>query len=280
MSPSFDPWTVLRKPGPQQKCIPCTYGSLASPEIRRWAAPLKHSWTLHRKLWEFMYICEVLHERGMLAPGKCGLGFAVGQEPLSALFATAGAHIVATDLHPERLQQGGADWRNNDEHAESIANLNKHGICPPEIMAERVQFRHVDMNDIPDDLTGFDFLWSSCSFEHLGSLELGKKFIDNMCKCLKPGGVAVHTTELNVYSNDETIEDGWSVIFRRRDIEEMFARVYNHGGWMADRDYFLGDTYADLHVDKPPYKHFPHLKMELDGFVATSFGIIVEKRLD
>ena len=37
---------------------------------------------LHRKMWEWLFIAEALRERGMLAAGRRGVGFGVGQEPL------------------------------------------------------------------------------------------------------------------------------------------------------------------------------------------------------
>ena len=52
---------------------------------------------MHRKLWEWSAIAQVLRERGMLSPGKKGLGFAVGTEPLPSLFASMGCYITATD---------------------------------------------------------------------------------------------------------------------------------------------------------------------------------------
>jgi hypothetical protein len=42
---------------------------------------------IHRKLWEWCAIAEVLQRRGMLQPGRTGLGFAVGTEPLASAFA-------------------------------------------------------------------------------------------------------------------------------------------------------------------------------------------------
>jgi len=275
MDPKFDFWADLKEPGPRQKSVACTYASLASPEIFRWLEPLKQRPYPHRKFWEWAYICEVLHERGLLAEGKRGLGFAVGQEPLAAFFATHGCQIVATDLAEESLE---ARWDANGQHAKELSNLNHFKVCDQQTLERNVTLRAVDMNDIPADLRGFDFVWSSCSFEHLGSMELGKKFVGNMCDCLKPGGVAVHTTEFNVYSDQETVEVGGDVIFRRRDIEEMAAIAAGRGCDMVGRDYFLGDTPLDLYVDSPPYKHNPHLKLALHGFVATSFGVIVVKR--
>ena len=38
---------------------------------------------------------------------------------------------------------------------------------------------------------------------------------------LRPGGIAIHTTEFNVSSNDNTVADGDTVIYRKRDIEDL-----------------------------------------------------------
>ena len=37
----------------------------------------------------------------------------------------------------------------------------------------------------------FDFVWSACAFEHLGSILNGLEFVVNSVKCLKPGGVVL-----------------------------------------------------------------------------------------
>jgi len=76
----------------------CTHDSLTSPELRAWSDRLRPMWNpegtdprpimLHRKMWEWLFICESLAERGMLRPGRRGLGFGVGREPLVALFAS------------------------------------------------------------------------------------------------------------------------------------------------------------------------------------------------
>jgi 2-polyprenyl-3-methyl-5-hydroxy-6-metoxy-1,4-benzoquinol methylase len=63
----------------------------------------------------------------------------------------------------------------------------------------RVSYRTLDMNFIPDDLHGkFDFVWSTCSVEHVGSILLGQRFIINTLNLLKPGGIAIHTVEFNL----------------------------------------------------------------------------------
>lgn len=259
----------------QLKSVACTQAQLESPTFRAWVAALGEPFKLHRKLWEFCYIAQALDERGMLAPGKRGLGFGVGREPLAAYFASRGCEVVATDLEAERAVEGG--WVETNQHASGLAHLNERGLCDPVAFAERVAFRNVDMNHIPADLRGFDFTWSSCSFEHVGSIELGKRFLVNQMDCLRPGGVAVHTTEYNLSSDEETIDDNPAlVLFRRRDLIDMADRL-RALGHAIELDLSLGDGPADNYVDLPPYGNDPHLRLLWDRFATTSVGLIAEK---
>src|SRR4051812_7373139 len=63
-----------------------------------WCALIRDPRVRHRKVWEWVYILEVLEQHGMLAEGKRGLGFGCGAEPLSALMANMGCEILATDV--------------------------------------------------------------------------------------------------------------------------------------------------------------------------------------
>lgn len=229
---------------------------------------------MHRKQWEFCYIAQALFERGLLRPGARGLGFAVGREPLPALFASYGCEIVASDWSEEAAREAG--WVESNQHAGALEVLNERGLCPPEEFAQRVAFRVIDMNAIPDDLRDFDFLWSSCSLEHLGSIAKGERFIHEAMKCLRPGGVAVHTTEFNVSSNRFTLDNKPNVLFRQRDIERT-ARALTGAGHEIELDFTEGERPGDHVVDVPPYVGIPHLKLLLSHYVSTSIGLIIRK---
>ncbi len=253
----------------------CTEAQLTSPAFRYWIGRLGETLRMHRKLWEFAYVIQALHERAMLAPGKRGLAFAVGQEPLPSLFASLGCHILATDLGASDYESKG--WAKTGQHASAIDSLNRSGLCDPELFRQRVSYRPVDMNAIPDDLTGFDFTWSSCSFEHCGSIDLGKQFLWQQMRCLKPGGVAVHTTEFNLTSNHRTREKGNTVIFRRRDIEEIVRRLRDDGHDVEPLNLDVGSSESDLEFDRLPHSLDRHLKLEWRSYVTTSIGIIIRK---
>src|SRR5438045_9280230 len=101
------------------------------------------------------------------------------------------------------------------------------------------------MTAVSSDLTGFDFCWSLCAMEHFGSLEAGARFVERSLQCLRPGGVAVHTTEMNISSDDRTLVDGPTVLYRKRDIESLAAGLEEVGHNVAALDFDVGDGVLD-----------------------------------
>ena len=233
---------------------------------------------LHRKSWEYVYIVLALKERGMMEEGKKGLGFAVGTEPLPAYFASIGCNILATDLGYDNEDASG--WIATGQNASGdITILNKSNLCSEQVFNERVTYRNLDMNNIPRDINGFDFCWSSCAIEHVGSLEKSKLFIKNMMHTLKPGGIAIHTTEFNLSSDEDTIVDGESVIYRKKDIIEI-AKWLKIQGHEIDLDFSLGNKEGDQFTDQPPYYQINpkyHLRLNIGGYDCTSIGLIIKK---
>lgn len=254
----------------------CTAAQFAEPVYREWADALRTVPRLHRKQWEFIYIAQALRCAGALTAGKRGVGFGVGREPLPAMFAAMGCSVVATDLAAEDSRA--RDWRETQQHVDSIEALRRPDLCPDDVFERAVSFQPADMTRIPSDLRGFDFTWSSCAFEHLGSIAAGLAFVEASLDCLAPGGIAVHTSEFNLSSNDHTIDDAGTVLFRRRDIEVLATRLIRAGHEVAPLCYDIGETAVDAHIDVAPYAEAPHLKLALAGYVTTSFGLIVRKR--
>lgn len=244
--------------------------------FKRWVGELKEPARFHRKQWEFIYVMQSLWERGCIKKGKRGLAFAVGSEPLPSIFANHECDILATDIFPEQGAQKG--WTNGDQLCFGIDSLNKRGLCTDEVLKKYVTYRAVDMNNIPDDLKGFDFNWSSCSFEHLGTIQQGINFLKNQLKTLKPGGWAVHTTEFNISSNEETLDNCDTVIFRMRDIQKLVKELRSMGHRVEIVDYSLGGLPEDFNVDVNPHDQKVHLKLQLNEFVVTSIGLIIQKR--
>jgi SAM-dependent methyltransferase len=234
----------------------------------------------HRKTWEYCAVAQALFERGKLQPGMRALGFAVGVEPLPALFARHGVDVLATDVEPRNTM--GKVWGRIGQHPRSRDDLYRAEIVDRTTFDEHVRFRYADMNGRwPFVEEGsLDFVWSCCAFEHLGSLERGLRFVQRSSKLLKKGGVAVHTTEYNVTSNTRTVRRGKGVIYRRRDIEELDRRLRYDKRCLAKMDFDPGEHEFDRCYDVLPYAPLArpgqqHVKLCFDGFVATSMLLVV-----
>lgn len=257
----------------------CTQGQFEDPLYARWCSILKEEPCSHRKQWEFVYILQALWSKGLLAPGVRGLGFGCGNEPLAAVMAAYGCEVVATDLDPEDTRS--KDWRDTAQHAAGkVEALNTLGICPTDLFNQRVSYRNVDMNKIPDDLRDFDFIWSSCALEHIGSLRHGLDFIRHAMECLKPGGWAVHTTEFNLTSNKSTIESPPLSIFRLRDLEIIAAELRQDGHEVIPFNFNPGNSLPDHHVDLPPFyktQESVHLRLRIGDHTITSVGLLIQK---
>ncbi|WP_158258438.1 methyltransferase domain-containing protein [Rhodopila globiformis] len=229
----------------------------------------------HRKAWEWCAIAEALQERGLLRPGRSGIGFAVGTEPLASVFAAEGVSILGTDLASDP-----AGWSNTNQHASSLEELYHNGLVSRGVFDANVKFQPVDMKDL-SVLSGLnaDFVWSSCSFEHLGSLEAGLNFVLEAMQCVKPGGYAVHTTEYNVSSNSATLTSGPSVIYRRQDIESLSYALRSIGCALETPDFDPGSHRYDIEFDYPPYFYNgrKHIKLLLGQYVSTSMLLIIRK---
>ncbi len=265
----------------------CRYDHFLTDWYREWAAvlPLAHygidpppiPQRPHRKAWEWCAIAQTLLERAMLEPGRKGCGFAVGTEPLPAAFAHRGVEILATD---QAMTEEAAAWVTTGQHAASLESLFRPELIDRETFDARVRFRPADMRELALPWAEqFDFVWSSCSIEHLGSLADGLAFVVASTELLVSGGVAVHTTEFNVASNDATLEAGSSVIYRRRDIEALDQMLRAHRCGLASCDFYAGDHRFDLNFDIPPYGDASrqHIKLLLGGHIATSMLLIIRK---
>lgn len=259
-----------------------TQADLESQWATFWLRELKLGLAYHRKLWEFAYVMQALHLAGCFSGAKAGVGFGCGREILPSYFASRGVNVLATDM-PQNAEHAAA-WKNTQQHSESLADLHFAALCPSEQFYRNIKWRDVDMNHLPRDLGEFDFCWSICAIEHLGTIEKAMAFVENSLNYLKPGGVAAHTTEYAFLSRDRPFETSATVLFTRSDFIELERRLKCAGHSLAPLDFDPGEGPMDLFVDGPPYwhgeSHLPdniHLKATYDGVPTTCFGLIVRK---
>ena len=266
---------------------PSTQVDMESDWVAHWCAQLRIPVLFHRKLWELSYLLQALHENGHLAPGMRGLGFGCGEEPMPSYFAAQGVAVTVTDLVADQAQSAG--WAATGQLASSTEQAFRAELVEREVFDRLVDFRNVDMNAIPADLIDYDFCWSICALEHLGSIEHGLAFIENSLATLRPGGLAVHTTEFNIDPDGPTIDHWPTVLFKREHFLELAKRLQAGGHEVAPLNFDIGDKPMDRFIDLPPWSHDlpeeyqnwhgsgPHLKVASDGFIATCFGLTIRK---
>lgn len=264
-----------------------TQAAIESDWVAHWCRELGIARVYHRKIWELCFALQAMYEGGVLRDGARGLGFGCGTEALPSYLAAHGLSVTATDLAPERSASSG--WIRAGQHATAAEQAFMPHLVDRATFDRQVRMRHVDMNAIPDDLTGFDFCWSICAFEHLGSIELGLRFVESAMNTLRPGGLAIHTTEYNIRNDGPTIDNWPSVAFQRRHFEDLARRLERAGHEVAPFDFDLGDGPLDNFIDLPPHVHeLPdelarwlgvpaHLKVAMEGLVVTCAGLVIRK---
>lgn len=265
----------------------CTQRDIESTWLAHWMGALQTPVIYHRKIWEFGYVLQALFEAGHLEHGQRGLGFGCGAEPIPSYLAAQGVFVTATDFSEEQAAESG--WIETNQHLGSAAKPFFPHLVSREVFEQSVTIDTVDMNAIPHRLQGYDFCWSICALEHLGSIDQGLLFIERSLDTLRSGGTAVHTMEFNVEPTGPTMDNWVTVLFQRKHLEALAKRLRDAGHTVAPFDFDVGADVMDSFIDLPPWDHSLapkdrswlgeplHLKLSIDGFVSTSFGVIVRK---
>jgi SAM-dependent methyltransferase len=143
--------------------------------------------SFHRKIWEFNQALYGLRTLRRLAPDSSALGIGCGHEELMYFLANRIARVVATDLY-EGSYLGGESDADVLEHPEKYAPFNYRA---GHLEVRRMNGLSLDVAD-----ASFDIVFCLSSIEHFGRTADKLKALMEMFRALKPGGVAVVTTEL------------------------------------------------------------------------------------
>ncbi len=269
-----------------------TQADMESNWFAWWCQKLRVAPIYHRKLWEYAFVLQALRESpsAVLRPGARGVGYGCGREPMASYFASLGVHALVTDLAPQTAAEAG--WVDSRQHASSLDNAYVADLVARDQFDRFVRHEFVDMNALPPRAEPFDFCWSICAMEHLGSIQNGLRFVEQSLLSLRPGGVAVHTTEFNYLSDGPTVDNWPTVMFVKRHFLALKDYLERKGHRLLGPDFDLGSGVLDRYIDIPPYsnedgtlpsEHWGdahqagHLKLSVDGFPCTCFGLIVQK---
>jgi SAM-dependent methyltransferase len=159
-----------------------TYGrALALPQDEGW---------LHRKAWEWTQCVYGLERLGALGPTTKALGVGAGHERVLYYLANRTGTTVATDLY------GGDFATSPAEEADRAFLHDPQRFAPFPYYHDRLLALPADGCNLPFRTGTFDVVYSLSSIEHFGGHERASDAMREMCRALRPGGIACVATEL------------------------------------------------------------------------------------
>jgi hypothetical protein len=250
---------------------PVTQSDIESRWFRGWCAELLERPRFHRSLWEAAFVLQALFEGGAVEPDARVLNLGGGSEAVMSYLAAKG--VRQTVLGVDRLH-------------------SRDALVDQTRFNDAVTRSPVGLDQLPGGLEGFDGCWSMGAAGRMVSIRKGLDLVLAGMEALKPGGVAVHALDFNFADDQRTIDNWQAVLFQRRHIEDLAQALQARGHEVKRLDFHVGHTVMDRIVDIPPYdldrtKAFDrlwrdgwqgaHMKVNIDGFAVTSFGLICRK---
>jgi SAM-dependent methyltransferase len=142
---------------------------------------------LHRKEWEFAHAVYGLRRLRRLCPEATALGLGCGHEPVMFFLAGRLRQVVATDLYEGAFSAHEADPR---------ILRDPEAFAPFAYHRDRLHVRRMDARAIDYPAESFDIVFSFSALEHFGSRRSQRRCLAEICRVLRPGGVAVLVTEI------------------------------------------------------------------------------------
>ncbi len=253
------------------------FADVRSAWFSYWVQQLHCTVRPHRKLWEFSVVLQAMYEAGVLAADRKVLGFGVGDEPIPSYLAGLGLNVVATDL---------------PEAAERDYVLNPAFVAA-EAFDQRVEVSNLDMRRVDDvTLRGFDACWSCGVLNEMRTIEEALDTAIGIMDVLRPGGIAIHTTEF-AFADDTLFSSRGALVFTRSFFERLADGLNGRGHSVIPLSFDLGSHPLDGYVDLGPFEidaadawndlwredlGAPHLKLIQSGVRQTSFAFMVRAR--
>ena len=242
-----------------------------------WMNFLRDNPRLHSKQFQNYAIMEAAN--CIIDSGKIdvkAMGFGIGTEPIPAGLAKLGFHVLATDYLDGEIA---TEWKNTDQLVSSPEDLNVRGILTENEFKSKVRFANMDMNQIPENLNAqFDFVWSSCALGHIGSYQKGLDFILRSVELLAPGGIALHTTELDVSPGKSRFESPTLNLYREEDLYSLIDTLQSRG-YLVDhfQNTSRWNAESEKFVDREPWGDRPHLRIQVFGREILSLALRIQK---
>ena len=141
----------------------------------------------HRKVWEYAHVLLGLEKIGGLRPDAFVLSIGAGHEEPLYEMTNRVRWVFATDIY------GQGNFGDNIAPSSMLINPDQYARCP--YNRNRLVVQHMSALDLRFEPATFDVVYSFSTIEHVGTLEEVQRMFSEVHRVLKPGGIAVITTE-------------------------------------------------------------------------------------
>jgi SAM-dependent methyltransferase len=167
----------------------------------------------HRKQWEFALVFQALERLGLLGPACDGLALGGGRERLLYAVAPRVRRLLVTDLYAPDTTWKEARTDDPDSYVREGA--------PFAVDLRALQVRRMDMRELELPDRAFDFAYSCCAIEHIGTEADFAHHLREVHRVLRPGGAYVFTTEFHY--GQETVADPQNFVFGVEALRALLA---------------------------------------------------------
>lgn len=218
----------------------------------------------HRKLWEFAAGVEALERGGALHDGAVGLSTGAGHEPVLYYLANRCRWLIATDIYGE------GDFVRGEAGIQMLVDPDL--FAPYAYRRRRLSACHMNALDLHFDDGELDFVVSFGSIEHFGGPDAALRALRETARVLRPGGVALITTEMVLDGARDTALPGLH-LFSPETLRRLVSET-DGLDWLGDCDFDvpagleecpaieLAGELGGLSIGAQSY---PHLRLMVDA---------------
>ena len=241
----------------------------------------------YRKYWEVAMAVHTLRSLGAAHADAEILGVGAGNEATCFVLTREVRRVFATDLYLS------AGW---EESANSSMLTDPHRHWPDDWNDRRLVVQHMNALDLKYEDGSMDGVFSSSSIEHFGSYEDIGRSMDEVCRVLKPGGIATISTEFRLggpapgfegavlFDGDDILEHvvgsrPWELVSELRTEVSPATLATEQDFAEAGADQLRQTAELGGHFTfRIEYQRYPHLVLRYKDHLFTSVHVALRKR--
>ncbi|MCD4783904.1 MAG: class I SAM-dependent methyltransferase [Candidatus Eremiobacteraeota bacterium] len=219
----------------------------------------------NRKCWEYVHSIYGLKKMGMLDEKNTVLGVASGHEAPLYYLANKCRHVIGTDIYEGSF----AIEKDGEANPDILIDADKFAPFP--YRKDRLSFRKMDALNLKFQDNSFDIVICLSSIEHFGGEKNYKQAAREIGRVVKPGGMAVLTTE---FALNKVEYDGY---FNDRTLFEYIIKP--SGLELAEPiDFTINpEMFKYVRILPHDYGLAPHFIIQVGKIIFTSLSLFLQK---